>query len=146
MVLQSRRVSNLENAHPSFLPHSSVKSIGHRIRSSIQDPTRRRRVRVARTTEQTKRKSKPKTPSSTLQFNVTSVSATPPIADVEMRDADPEPQPSLTTQSYRLPRELLRPAYQEISRETLLTVEPDLAGDDLDIEYAREIFEDIGPG
>ncbi|KAJ7507360.1 hypothetical protein B0H11DRAFT_1705894 [Mycena galericulata] len=62
-----------------------------------------------------------------------------------MRDA--EAQPSLTTQTYRLPRELLRPEFQEVSKETLLTIEPDLGADELpEIEYIQEIFEDIGPG
>ncbi|KAJ7628662.1 hypothetical protein FB45DRAFT_749135 [Roridomyces roridus] len=65
-----------------------------------------------------------------------------------MQDAEPlpPPQPSLTTQTYRLPRELLRPAYQEISRETLQAVDPDLGDvDDIEIEYLRDAFEDIGP-
>ncbi|KAJ7173132.1 hypothetical protein C8R43DRAFT_874259 [Mycena crocata] len=147
MVLQSKRV-NLENAPPSFFghihTHSSIKSIGSRIRSSIHDKTRFRKARGAHSREQVKRKSKGKSPA-TLQFQVTSVSAPPPpTADVEMRDV--EPQASLSTKTYRLPRELLRPEFQEISTEVLRTMEPEL-GDDLpDIEYMRDQLESLGPG
>jgi hypothetical protein len=59
---------------------------------------------------------------------------------------DVEPQPALTTKTYRLPRELLRPAFQEISIETLLTVEPELGEDLPDIEYIRDAMEEFGPG
>jgi hypothetical protein len=59
---------------------------------------------------------------------------------------DVEPQPALTTKTYRLPRELLRPAFQEISTETLLTVEPELGEDLPDIEYIRDAMEEFGPG
>ncbi|KAJ7701838.1 hypothetical protein B0H17DRAFT_1327464 [Mycena rosella] len=153
MVLQSKRV-NLENAPPAFAAfhttHSStIKSIGSRIRSSIHDPNRRRKARTAHTSKYAtdqKRRSKNKSPPTTLQFDVTSVSAPPPqIADVEMRDV--EVQPSLTTKTYKLPRELLRPAFQEISPKTLSTFEPELGGEDLpDIEYIRDVMEELGPG
>ncbi|KAJ7777931.1 hypothetical protein DFH07DRAFT_713316, partial [Mycena maculata] len=120
----------------------------HRIRSSIQDPARRRRARSSSSkyaTNQAKRKTKT-SPPTTLQFDVTSVSA-PPVADVEMGDAE---QPSRTTQTYRLPRELLRPAFQEISIETLLAIDPDLGDleelEDAGVEYIREKFDDFGPG
>ncbi|KAF7342072.1 Clampless1 Clp1 protein [Mycena venus] len=144
MVLQVKRN---ENAPPrSFTPHSSIKSIGSRLRSSIHDPNRRRRARTAHgskfATEQAKRKSKTKSPT-TVQFQVTSVS-TPQTADVEMQDV--EPRSSLTTKAYRLPKELLRPAFQEISKETLLTVEPELGEDLPELEYIRDAMEDIGPG
>ncbi|KAJ7481722.1 hypothetical protein FB451DRAFT_1170877 [Mycena latifolia] len=153
MVLQSKRF-NLENAPPSFATahptHSSVKSIGSRIRSSIHDPNRRRRARTAHSskyaTDQAKRRSKKKAPPATLEFNVTSVSAPPPqIADVEMRDV--EPQPTLTTKTWVLPRELLRPAFQEINLETLSAFDPELGGEDIpDIEYIRDVMEEFGPG
>ncbi|KAJ7662110.1 hypothetical protein DFH06DRAFT_987496 [Mycena polygramma] len=63
---------------------------------------------------------------------------------------DAEQQPSLKTKAYRLPKELLRPAFQEVSPESLLAVEPDLGADnfpDTDyIEYIRDYVEDLGPG
>ncbi|KAJ7093917.1 hypothetical protein B0H15DRAFT_947252 [Mycena belliarum] len=149
MVLQSKRV-NLENAPPSFgaahPTHGSIKSIGSRIRSSIHDPARRRRARTAHSSkyaaDQTKRKSKAKAPQ--LRFDVTSV-APPQMADVEMCDV--EQQPAFSTTSYEVPRELLRPTFQEISYDTLSSFEPELLGDDLpDIEYIRDVMEDLGPG
>ncbi|KAJ7120965.1 hypothetical protein C8R44DRAFT_671697, partial [Mycena epipterygia] len=163
MVLTSKRV-NLENAPPSFITHnahsahSSIKSIGSRIRSSIHDPARRRRARTAHSSKyaagEAKRRGKTnKTPAALLHFDVTSVSAPqtqiqPQVADVEMRDV--EPAPSRTTKRYQLPRELLRPVFQEISRETLLTMEPELSvgdGESLpDIDYIRDAMEELGPG
>ncbi|KAJ7846111.1 clampless1 Clp1 protein [Mycena olivaceomarginata] len=136
MVLQVKRN---ENAPPkSFNPHTSVKSIASRLRSSIHDPSRRRR---ARTAHGAKGKNKSKS-AATVQFQVTSVSA-PPTADVEMQDVE---TPSLTTKTYRLPKDLLRPPFQEISTETLFSVEPELGVDTPDIEYIRDVMEDIGAG
>ncbi|KAJ6588557.1 hypothetical protein B0H19DRAFT_1057715 [Mycena capillaripes] len=135
MVLQARN----ENRRPSA-PHH-IKSIGSRLRSSIHDPQRLRKAR--HNAKCATRKTKTKSPASTLQFQVTSVSA-PQIADVEMQDADP--QPSLSTKTYRLPRELLRPAFQEVSMESLLAVEPELSTDLPDIEYIRDVMEELGPG
>ncbi|KAJ7326251.1 hypothetical protein DFH08DRAFT_1027093 [Mycena albidolilacea] len=136
MVLQVKRN---ENAPPkSFNPHTSVKSIASRLRSSIHDPSRRRR---ARTAHGAKGKNKSKS-AATVQFQVTSVSA-PPTADVEMQDVE---TPSLTTKTYRLPKDLLRPPFQEISTETLFSVEPELGVDAPDIEYIRDVMEDIGTG
>jgi hypothetical protein len=54
--------------------------------------------------------------------------------------------PSLTTKTYRLPKDLLRPPFQEISTETLFSVEPELGVDAPDIEYIRDVMEDIGTG
>ncbi|KAJ6618721.1 hypothetical protein B0H10DRAFT_2217455 [Mycena sp. CBHHK59/15] len=148
-MLQPKRV-NLENAPPSFKPHSfkSKTTITSRIRSSPYDPAGRRRIRTARSskyaTEQAKRKNKHKTPPTPVQFQVTSVSTAPQIVDVQMGDVDQ--QPVLTTQTHRLPRELLRPEFLNISKETLVSVEPDLGDDDLDIEYIRERVEEFGPG
>ncbi|KAJ7165063.1 hypothetical protein C8R46DRAFT_1220205 [Mycena filopes] len=137
MVLQVKRFN--ENAPPSG---TSIKSIGTRLRSSIADPARRRRARTANAKHASKGKAR--TPA-TLQFDVTSVAAPPPVADVEMQDVELQ-QPSRTTKTYRLPRELLRPAFQEISIETLLAVEPELGEDMPEIEYMRDAMEDLGPG
>ncbi|KAJ7248135.1 hypothetical protein B0H12DRAFT_726805 [Mycena haematopus] len=145
MVLQ---VLRNENAPPKiFNHHSSAKSIGSRLRSTIHDPTRRRRARAAHVTghAKAKGKGKSKSTSSTVQFQVTSVSA-PQTADVEMQDV--EAHPSLVTKTYRLPKELLRPAFEEISIETLLSVAPELGhGEETpDIEYIRDAMEELGPG
>ncbi|KAF8178120.1 hypothetical protein K438DRAFT_1605577 [Mycena galopus ATCC 62051] len=141
MVLQVKRN---ENAPPrAFSSHNSIKSIGSRLRSTIHDPTRRRRARTAHATGRAKGKGKTKSTSTTVQFQVTSVSA-PQTADVEMQDV--ESQPSLVTKTYRLPRELLRPAFQEISTETLLSVEPELGETPPDLEYIRDAMEELGPG
>ncbi|KAJ7031546.1 hypothetical protein C8F04DRAFT_1041195 [Mycena alexandri] len=138
MVLQVKRFN--ENAPPT---RTSVKSMGTRLRSSIADPNRKRRARTAHGAKHAT-KNKGKSPA-TLQFEVTSMSApTPPAADVEMQDV--ESQPSRTTKTYRLPKELLRPAFQEISTETLLSVEPELGEDLPDIEYIRDAMEELGPG
>ncbi|KAF7366432.1 Clampless1 Clp1 protein [Mycena sanguinolenta] len=141
MVLQVRRN---ENAPPKiFDSHRSVKTVGSRLRSTIHDPTRRRRARTAHATGRAKGRGKPKSSSSAMvQFQVTSVSA-PQTTDVEMQDVE---APSLITKTYRLPKELLRPAFQEVSKETLLTVAPELRGDTPDLEYIRDMMEELGPG
>ncbi|KAJ7291036.1 hypothetical protein C8J57DRAFT_1429666 [Mycena rebaudengoi] len=145
MVLQSKRV-NLENAPPSFSTHGPVKSIASRIRTSIHDPSRRRRARTARgskyAVEQAKRKSKTKSPPATVEFQVTTL-PTPQSGDIEMGEVE---QPALVMQNYRLPRELSRPEFTEISSETLIALEPELAEDLPDLEYMRDAIEDFGPG
>ncbi|KAJ6481814.1 hypothetical protein C8R45DRAFT_312691 [Mycena sanguinolenta] len=141
MVLQVRRN---ENAPPKiFDSHRSAKTVGSRLRSTIHDPTRRRRARTAHATGRAKGKGKPKSSSSTMvQFQVTSVSA-PQTTDVEMQDVE---APSLITKTYRLPKELLRPAFQEVSKETLFTLAPELREDTPDLEYIRDVMEELGPG
>ncbi|KAJ6591194.1 hypothetical protein DFH09DRAFT_196124 [Mycena vulgaris] len=144
MVLQSKRV-NLENAPPSLRNSGSVKSLGARVRSSIHDPNRQRRARVAHSskyaTDQAKRRSKKTVPAPVLNFDVTSV-------DVEMRDVV-ETQPALSKKRYQLPRELPRPAFQDISTETLVAFEPELLAEDQElpaIEYIMDFMTSIGPG
>ncbi|KAJ7726887.1 hypothetical protein B0H16DRAFT_1331884 [Mycena metata] len=141
-MLRVKRLNGSENAPPT---RTSVKSMGTRLRSSIADPNRKRRARTAHGAKHMHAtKSKGKSPA-TLEFEVTSMSAPPPpVADVEMQDV--EPQPSRTKKTYRLPKELLRPAFQEISKETLLSVEPELGEDLPDIEYIRDAMEELGPG
>ncbi|KAJ7216481.1 hypothetical protein GGX14DRAFT_604878 [Mycena pura] len=172
MVLKSRRiVSNVENAPPGLsAAPAHGKSLASRLRSSFRDPARQRRARAARASknqaENARRKGKGKgsggangsgkasasaaKPAATMEFDITAVAAPPESADVEMADADPAPQLARTTKRYVLPRELRRPPFKEVSAETLLSFEPELgdgeSSDLPDLEYIRDIMEEMGPG
>ncbi|KAJ7502198.1 hypothetical protein B0H11DRAFT_1989852 [Mycena galericulata] len=134
------------NAHPALLNVliPDTTSLASRIRSSIHDPNRR--TRTAHTADQAKRRRKT-SPAAMIQFDVTSVSAPlPPTTDFEMGETEAAAQPSLTRKTYRLPRELLPPEFTEISKETMASVVPELGEDLPEIEYMRDVLEELGPG
>jgi hypothetical protein len=146
MVLQSNFAKRSNENNPP-IQHGG-KSLSSRIRSSLHDAARRRRARangVPRTSKyavaQAKRRSLSKLPGTTVRFHLTTIT-TPPVPDVEMKDA--EPPFSTSTVPVMLPRELGRPEYCEISQEAITAVDPELAG--TDISYLREGLEEFGPG
>jgi hypothetical protein len=147
MVLQSnfsKRV-DAENTPPAAPHLVAGKSIATRIRTSIQDASRRRRARTngaPRTTKhavgQAKRRSN-KVPATAFRFNVTTYSSAPTTADVEMKDATP----LSSTTPVLLPKELGRPDYRPISREAIDAVDPEVAN--VDVSFLREGLEEFGP-
>lgn len=154
MVLQSNfaRRLNAENTPPTIHPNAPAKSLASRLRTSLHDAARRRRGRTNGGThapkyavEHAKRRSLTKSPSVSIRFNITSISSTPPpVADVEMKDAEPLPSvPVSKTIPVVLPKQLGRPEYSEVSKEAVEAVDPELA--DIDPEYVREKLEELGP-
>lgn len=94
--------------------------------------------------KQAKRRSETKSPANTVQFNVASISTTATPADVEMTDAV---APTIQTVPVVLPRELRRPEYCEVPKDSLRAAashgDPSIA--EVDIEYIRDELEKSGP-
>lgn len=157
MVLQSnfaKRIASDAENHPIDHFGASGKALGSRVRTTLQDAARRRRARTNGTSrtpkyavEQAKRRSTTKSPSTvtSVKFTVTTIPGTTPPAtntDVEMKDAGPSSS-KISTVPVLLPRELGRPEFQEISKEAIEAVAPELIGTDLD--YIRDNLEEFGP-
>lgn len=138
MVLQANfaKRTDLENAPPPTHP----KSLAARLHSSINDTSRRRRLRSSGVSkyavEQAKRRNanRPRA-SSIVRFNFTAVPTSP---DVEMNDAVSGPRSTPIS----FPRKLGRPAFKEVSLEALKAVDPSLV--DTDIYHIRESLQEMG--
>lgn len=140
MVLQTtnyiRRLDS-ENTPPA----TRLANTKSKVRNGIQAASRRRRARATGgphhpryAVEQAKQKSSTKFPPS-LNIELPRTSGN----DVEMSDSTS----TISMNTVTLPRYLSRPAFREISKETINAVAPELA--DTALNYIRDGLECLGP-
>jgi len=161
MVLQApnyrRPPKARENEPPIPKPsnRAKAKTLASRIRTTVQESSRRRRGRPTGEAryavgQARQHRSRIKSISNIVRFRVAAPQHSPsPVENKEtdMKDDSPELLPhsplSITTAPVSLPRFLQRPSFREVSKTVLSAIEPDLKHTNLD--YIMEGLEHLGP-
>lgn len=141
---RSRIASNAQNVPPR---HSASRSLAHRLRNSLEAARRHSRISTQHSPSEPNPNARPRKSKTTrsqkaadsksVNFEIRPIPA--PFNDVEMGDGTP----SSKSRRISIPRELLRPVFEEVDYKKLIEIDEKLA--DVPLAFLRENLDMMSP-